>query len=163
MSHTVARQCVRKACSFRFPGPNRDEFACPKCGSATSIAATYPTQILDENRYNNIPLSALEIGLDNLRSALNVGSVFRTSDGAGVQHIHLFGICPPPTHPEVRKTALGADDTIPWSQHWDGVEAVRNIKSRWSHHLVIGKNQPIGGSFLSSISIEKPENDLDPG
>jgi 23S rRNA (guanosine2251-2'-O)-methyltransferase len=129
MAHTVARQCVRKACSFRFPGPDRDDFACPKCGSPTKIARPYLEPFHEIRTATGSSVLRLEIGLDNLRSALNVGSVFRTSDGAGVQHIHLFGICPPPTHPEVRKTALGADETIPWSQHWDGVEAIRNFKT----------------------------------
>ncbi len=136
MSQTVARQCVRKACSFRFPGPNRDEFACPKCGSATLIASTYPTQTLDEISVSSSPSLWLEIGLDNLRSALNVGSVFRTSDGAGVQQIHLFGICPPPTHLEVKKTALGADETIPWrpALGWGG--SCSKYQKRWICRLV---------------------------
>ena len=106
MAHTVARQCVRKACSFRFPGPDRDDFACPKCGSPTKIARPYLEPFHEICTATGSSVLRLEIGLDNLRSALNVGSVFRTSDGAGVQHIHLFGICPPPPTPRSEKPPL---------------------------------------------------------
>jgi tRNA G18 (ribose-2'-O)-methylase SpoU len=58
--------------------------------------------------------------LDNVRSAHNVGSVFRTSDGAGVSRIILGGYTPAPidrfgrAQPEIAKTSLGATKTIPW-------------------------------------------------
>lgn len=127
MPASVIRQCVRKACGFRFPGPDQENFACPKCSSATSIVRRIPPQ----------PASApesdgglqIEAALDNLRSALNVGSIFRSSDGAGVRAIHLFGICPSPAQGQVQKTALGADESIPWHQHWDGLQAVREMKA----------------------------------
>lgn len=60
--------------------------------------------------------------LDNVRSAHNVGSIFRTADGAGVSKIYLAGYTPAPTdrfgreQPEIAKTSLGASKTIPWSQ-----------------------------------------------
>lgn len=129
MPDTVIRQCVRKACSFRFPGPDGETFNCPKCGAATTVVALIPTNINGSSIVKtDEPSFLLEAGLDNLRSALNVGSIFRTSDGAGIRHIHLFGISPPPTHARIKKTALGADQTIPWTQHWDGLAAVRLLK-----------------------------------
>lgn len=60
--------------------------------------------------------------LDNIRSAHNVGSIFRTSDGAGVSKIFLVGVTPCPTdrfgrvQPEIAKTSLGAADIVPWEQ-----------------------------------------------
>jgi len=62
------------------------------------------------------------IMLDNIRSAHNVGSIFRTSDGAGVSKIYLVGYTPAPIdrfgrpQPEIEKTSLGASLTIPWEQ-----------------------------------------------
>jgi 23S rRNA (guanosine2251-2'-O)-methyltransferase len=62
------------------------------------------------------------IMLDNVRSAHNVGSIFRTSDGAGVAKIFLIGYTPAPIdrfgrpQPEIEKTSLGASKTIPWEQ-----------------------------------------------
>jgi 23S rRNA (guanosine2251-2'-O)-methyltransferase len=59
--------------------------------------------------------------LDNIRSAHNVGAIFRTADGAGVVHLFLTGITPAPTDrfgrpvPAITKTALGASDTVPYT------------------------------------------------
>jgi tRNA G18 (ribose-2'-O)-methylase SpoU len=52
----------------------------------------------------------------NIRSAYNVGSFFRTADGAGVSKIVLSGYCPPPDHKGVVKTALGAEQSVPWEK-----------------------------------------------
>lgn len=49
----------------------------------------------------------------NIRSAYNIGSIFRTADAAGVSKIILGGYCPPVSHPKVAKTALGAEKSIP--------------------------------------------------
>ena len=60
--------------------------------------------------------------LDNVRSAHNVGSIFRTCDGAGVAKIFLVGYTPAPKdrfgrpQPEIEKTSLGASATVPWTQ-----------------------------------------------
>jgi len=53
--------------------------------------------------------------LDNIRSAFNVGSIFRTGEAAGIEHLHLCGISATPENPKVVKTALGAERAIPWS------------------------------------------------
>jgi tRNA G18 (ribose-2'-O)-methylase SpoU len=71
----------------------------------------------------------LRIVLDNLRSAFNVGSIFRTAEGAGVEHIHLCGITPYPPHPKLERTARGATSLVPWSHHVDPMEAIRDLKS----------------------------------
>ena len=71
---------------------------------------------------------SLRLLLDNLRSAFNVGSIFRTAEGAGVEWIHLCGITPYPPHPKLRKTARGALDLVPWSHHVDPMEAVEILK-----------------------------------
>lgn len=55
--------------------------------------------------------------LHNIRSALNVGSIFRTADAVGVDKIYLSGYTPTPEHPKVTKTALGAQDSVAWKQH----------------------------------------------
>lgn len=50
--------------------------------------------------------------LDNIRSRFNVGSIFRTADGAGIDKIYLGGITPAPPHPKIDKVALGAEKTV---------------------------------------------------
>ena len=70
----------------------------------------------------------IEPYLDNIRSAYNVGSIFRTADGVGVETLHLGGISPTPEHPKVVKTALGAQRSVRWEYHPNGVEAVKLLK-----------------------------------
>ncbi len=52
--------------------------------------------------------------LDNIRSAINVGSVFRTADAFRLEKIYLCGITPNPPHKDIRKSALGATKTVDW-------------------------------------------------
>lgn len=59
----------------------------------------------------------VHIMLDNLRSAFNVGSIFRTADAAAVMHMHLCGMTAHPPHKKLEKTALGAFDYIPWTYY----------------------------------------------
>ena len=54
--------------------------------------------------------------LDNIRSAYNVGSIFRTADAFLIEAIFICGYTPPPTHRSVHKTALGAVETVDWMQ-----------------------------------------------
>jgi len=126
----VMRQCVRPACAFRFPGPDKLDFPCPKCGSVTKITDLIPNPSPNRTNLPSGHYPHLELGLDNLRSVFNVGSIFRTSDASGIKHIHLFGTTPPPTHPKMDKTALGAETTIPWTQYWNGVSAVNDLKNQ---------------------------------
>lgn len=72
----------------------------------------------------------LTVVLDNVRSLNNIGSVFRTSDAFRVEHISLCGITATPPHREIHKTALGAEETVEWSQHDDTAECVKELKAR---------------------------------
>lgn len=64
-----------------------------------------------------------QLVLENLRSAHNVGSIFRTADAVGVERIYLIGYTPTPLdrfgrrQKEIAKTSLGASETVPWEQH----------------------------------------------
>lgn len=66
--------------------------------------------------------------LDNIRSAYNVGSIFRTADAFLIECIFICGYTPPPTHRSVHKTALGAIDTVDWMQFEDIKEAINQLK-----------------------------------
>ena len=73
----------------------------------------------------------IHVVLDNIRSAFNVGSIFRTADGAGsVEKIYLCGITSPIDNPKLEKTALGALEFIP-SEHYDTtMEAIEELKEQ---------------------------------
>lgn len=73
---------------------------------------------------------AVEALLDNVRSLRNVGSIFRSADGAGVRHLHLGGFTPTPDHPQMAKTALGAETAVPWTRHADGLTAAQQLRDR---------------------------------
>ncbi len=66
--------------------------------------------------------------LDNVRSLHNVGAIFRTSDAALVKKIFLCGITGFPPRNEISKTALGAEEVVPWEYFDDPVEAIKNLK-----------------------------------
>lgn len=70
----------------------------------------------------------LVVVADNIRSMHNVGSLFRTGDAMLVESVVLCGITGCPPHPEISKTALGADESVEWRYESDAIEAVRKLK-----------------------------------
>lgn len=71
--------------------------------------------------------------IDNIRSAHNVGSIFRTADGAGVSKVYVCGFSPTPENYKVLKTSLGAEKTMPWEyyrQTWRLLEKLKKEKVR---------------------------------
>ncbi|MEO8712748.1 MAG: RNA methyltransferase, partial [Parafilimonas sp.] len=66
--------------------------------------------------------------LDNIRSAYNVGSIFRTADAFLIECIFICGYTPPPTHRSVHKTALGAVDTVDWMHFENIADAINQLK-----------------------------------
>jgi len=79
--------------------------------------------------------------LDNIRSRENVGSIFRTTDGAGVEKIYLCGITPTPPHEKISKTALGAEKWVPWEYHAQTWQVLRKLKVESSKFKIIGLEQ----------------------
>ncbi|MCD8079349.1 MAG: RNA methyltransferase [Bacteroides sp.] len=71
----------------------------------------------------------LVVVLDDIRSLHNVGSVFRTSDAFRIARIYLCGITARPPHPEIHKTALGAEFSVDWIYKRDTLEAVSELKA----------------------------------
>ena len=81
----------------------------------------------------------LIIVLDNIRSMHNVGSIFRTGDSLLVEGIYLCGITGQPPHKEIRKTALGADESVHWEYFTETVEAVDKLKQEG--YILLGLEQ----------------------
>jgi len=74
-----------------------------------------------------IPFSVL---LNDIRSLHNVGSIFRTADGAGVEKIWLCGITGIPPSSKLSKTALGAEEVIPWEYRRNPVDSIHELKNK---------------------------------
>ncbi len=70
----------------------------------------------------------LVIVLDNVRSLNNVGSVFRTADCYRVEKMILCGITAQPPHREIRKTALGATETVVWEYEENTIDAIHRLR-----------------------------------
>lgn len=79
-------------------------------------------------QYKELPGSGIAVVLDNVRSAHNVGSAFRSSDAFKIDKIWLCGICATPPSAEIHKSALGAEDSVPWEHADDTQEAVRRLR-----------------------------------
>ncbi len=72
---------------------------------------------------------ALTAVVHNVRSAYNVGSMFRTADAMWLRQIVLTGFTPCPPRPDVCKTALGATETVPWHYRADACEAIAALRA----------------------------------
>jgi tRNA G18 (ribose-2'-O)-methylase SpoU len=72
----------------------------------------------------------VEIVLDNVRSLYNVGSIFRTSDGAVIEKLYLCGFTPRPPRREIEKTALGATQSVLWEYHQSARDLLLKVKER---------------------------------
>lgn len=95
----------------------------------------------------------LVVILDNVRSLHNIGSVFRTSDAFRVECIHLCGITATPPHPEMHKTALGAEFTVDWKYVNNAVEAVDNL--RREGYIVFSVEQAENSIMLENMQLEQ--------
>ncbi len=91
--------------------------------------------------------------LDDVRSEMNVGSVFRTADAFVVEHIALCGITATPPKHEIHKTALGAEDSVAWSYHKTALEAVQKLRNQG--YTICSIEQVHGSVSLEEFTIEQ--------
>lgn len=75
-------------------------------------------------------MTEITLILHNIRSLHNVGSLFRTADGAGVKKIFLTGFTGCPPRKEIHKTALGAEEHVEWEHHWELETVLTTLKSQ---------------------------------
>ncbi|RIV38157.1 TrmH family RNA methyltransferase [Flagellimonas lutimaris] len=97
---------------------------------------------LDVSSFKEAKKSPIIIVLDNVRSLNNIGSVFRTADAFLVQKIYLCGITATPPHKDIRKTALGATESVDWEYRKNTLELVDELKQ----------------SGVRIVSVEQAEN-----
>lgn len=84
----------------------------------------------DPDELESLPRHPIRVLVHNVRSIHNVGSIFRTSDAARVEHVYLTGFTGTPDHKDLHKTALGAQDTVPWSQHDDPLPVLEALRAK---------------------------------
>lgn len=85
---------------------------------------------LSPSAFKEAEKTPVVVVLDNIRSALNVGSCFRTADAFILEHVYLCGITATPPHREILKTALGATETVGWSHHANTADLIPALKEK---------------------------------
>jgi tRNA G18 (ribose-2'-O)-methylase SpoU len=93
--------------------------------------------------------------LENVRSAYNVGSVFRTSDAFLLEAIYICGYTAYPPHKEIKKTALGAEETVEWKYFKKANEAIEELRKE--NYRIYAVEQAINSHPLQQIKFEKNE------
>ena len=83
---------------------------------------------ISPEEYKESPESGIAVILDNIRSAHNVGSAFRSSDSFKIDKVCLCGICAVPPSAEIHKSALGAEVSVPWEHYDDTLDAIRSLR-----------------------------------
>ncbi len=114
-------------------GKNRP---CPSCGQVITVVPIAVRQRAQaelaragsgEVTRSTMPVTVV---LENIRSLWNVGSIFRTSDAAGVEEIVLAGYTGRPPRDEISKTALGAEQVVPWREAATAIETIDELRGR---------------------------------
>ncbi len=85
---------------------------------------------LSKSDFNDAVKSPITIIIDQVRSGLNIGSIFRSADAFRIQKIFLTGYSPVPPNKEILKTALGATDSVNWEHFPDAIEVVQTLKTQ---------------------------------
>ncbi len=98
--------------------------------------------------YRSLSETGVVVVLDNVRSAHNVGSAFRSCDSFKVDKMWLCGICALPPSAEIRKTAIGAEESVPWDHTKETLDAVRRLADEG--YTIVSVEQTVG-----SVSLEK--------
>jgi tRNA G18 (ribose-2'-O)-methylase SpoU len=120
--------------------------ACPRRNSTPETTSPVPRNVYnillmrklswdeierpDPDKVKTLPKHPVRVMVHNVRSIHNVGSIFRTSDAARIEHIHLTGFTGTPEHKDLHKTALGAQDAVEWTKHEDPLPLLDTLREQ---------------------------------
>ena len=117
--------------------------------------ATHQLNRLTIYQYQQLEKKPIAIVLDNVRSLNNVGSIFRTSDGFGIEKIYLCGITGTPPHRDIHKTALGAENSMAWEHVESTVALCQQLKAEGYQLMAI--EQAEGSVSLKDFKLQADE------
>ena len=103
-----------------------------------------------------IPRLPISILVENIRSVHNVGSIFRSADGFGAEKIYLTGYTSYPPREDLHKTALGAENSVPWEYHEDPIAIAKNIQSKGVSLVLIEQTNSSSCMYSSKPSYDFP-------
>ncbi len=98
--------------------------------------------------YRTTAGSGIALVLDNVRSAHNVGSAFRSAASFKADKIALCGVCATPPSPLIHKSALGAEDSLPWEYYSSTIDAIASLRSEGYSIVSVEQTQ-------NSVSLEQ--------
>lgn len=110
---------------------------------------------LSVEEYRASEKTPLVVVLDDVRSMNNVGSVFRTADAFRLERVCLCGITATPPHNDIHKTALGAEESVPWTYYKDATECVAALRAEG--YRVFAIEQCEGSTMLGDVSLTPGE------
>jgi 23S rRNA (guanosine2251-2'-O)-methyltransferase len=93
--------------------------------------------------------------LENVRSAYNVGSLFRTADAFLLEAVYICGYTAYPPHKEIKKTALGAEETVSWEYFKNVGDAIELLRTR--NYQVYAVEQTVNSHSLQDLDFQKDE------
>lgn len=150
------RECQSPDCALRYPEISPDgPGSCPRCTGKTKCYEfeALPKHVCSDTQNQPHPLVVV---LDNIRSLHNLGSIFRTAEGAGVQRLYLCGITATPDNEKLSKTSLGAETRLPWTYFSNALTCVARLKQE-GYRLWALESEP------SAVSLFDARLDLPPG
>ncbi len=115
-------------------------------GTKLSMDELNRKSVVEFKQSQKIPVIVV---LENIRSAYNVGSVFRTADAFLLQAIYITGYTCTPPHKEIKKTALGAEDTVAWQHFTTAEESIKLLKA--SGYKVYAVEQAVNSLKLHQL------------
>lgn len=113
---------------------------------------------LSVEEYKDSEKTRLVVVLDHVRSLYNVGSVFRTADAFRLQGVFLCGITARPPHPEIHKTALGAEDSVEWKYFERTEDCVHYLKDQG--YTVLAVEQCENSTLLNNYQLSPVNSQL---
>jgi len=123
------------------------------CGMRKLSMAELGRKSVEEFRQSEkVPIIII---LENIRSAYNVGSVFRTADAFLLQSIYICGYTAHPPHKEIKKTALGAEETMSWKYFKKINEAIEELRKE--KYRIFAIEQTLNSHQLQRVGFEKNE------
>jgi 23S rRNA (guanosine2251-2'-O)-methyltransferase len=135
---------------------------CPACGwrfTFTEIGVlervdTERRALAERGRRSDAARHPVAAVLEDVRSLWNVGSIFRTADGAGLAKLYLTGITATPPRKEIAKTSLGAEEAVPWEYLPSALDAIRRLRDEGWRIYAIENNET--SRLISEADIRPP-------
>lgn len=109
-------------------------------------------------KFRELKKNPVIIVLDNIRSANNVGSFFRTADAFRVQKIFLCGITATPPNKEIQKTALGATESVDWEYEGNTSELIERLNNEGV--LTVAVEQAENSIMLDQLAVQKQDSSI---